>query len=552
MNFPFYVHTKNTILKEEYGLKLKKPKKASLATKKPEKPERPKKEILDGEVEVISSEIADNLKKLEDTFDDNLDFIMREMLLGTNRDQQLAVVFMETMVDKVMISEFFLEKLSTYNYEAFDSADEKFRDIEKILKAIPAALNIEESSKWSDIFTAIVVGKAVFFIDGYNKAWIVEARAWKERGIAEPQNETVVQGPREGFVEGLQTNVGLLRRRLKSENFIAKIVTIGTATNNDIVICYMKGIADEHLVKEVEEKIKSIDIEGVISANVINEHIEGTPLTPFKLISTTERPDKVAASLLEGRVAIITENTPNAMIVPTVFWQFFQSPEDYYERFPAATLNRILRIFSFVLVLSLTAFYVAISTYHHEMIPTQLALTMAAIRGPVPFPTVVEALLLELILEGLREAGLRLPKAAGQAVSIVGALVMGQAAVEAGLVSPQLVIIVAASGVFSFLIPDYSFVISLRILKFLLIILAGVLGVFGLVMGFMAILLHLNALESFGVPYLSPVTPFKVRDMKDIVVRAPWPQMGKSSSKSKEKEEENKGDEKQNEAKEDN
>lgn len=515
-------------------MKLKKPKKAIKPRKKPEKPKADESQDDQG---IVSTDIDENVKILEDTFGDNLDFILREMLIGSKSDLNMAVAFLETLVDKVMISEFFLEKLSTYNYDSSEISEEKFKSIDKMLKTIPAALDIEESDKWEDVFSAIVVGKAVFFIDGYNKVWIVEARAWKERGIAEPQNETVVQGPREGFVEGLQTNVGLLRRRLKSENFIAKTVTIGTTTNNDIVICYIKDVADKGLVQEIEEKIKSINIEGAVTGNLINEFIEGTPLTPFKLISTTERPDKVASSLLEGRVAVLTENTPNAMIIPTVFWQFFQSPEDYYERYPIAAFNRVIRIISFFFVLSLTAFYVAVATYHQEMIPTELALAMSAIRGPVPYPTVVEALLLELVLEGLREAGLRLPKAAGQAVSIVGALVMGQAAVEAGLVSPQLVIIVAASGVFSFLIPDYSFVISLRLLKFVLIILSSILGVFGLVMGFMAILLHLNALESFGVPYMAPVTPFKKRDMKDVFWRAPWPKMGKAGPSSAEEQE---------------
>ncbi len=511
-------------------MKLKKPKKPITPKKKPEKPPKAKESV---EEDKISHDIEDNVKELDEVFGDNLDFVIREMLIGSKSELKLAVAFMETLVDKVTISEFFLEKLSTYNYETSDVPEDKFKNIEKMLSTIPAALNIEESDSWEDIYTAIVVGKAVFFIDGYHKGWIVEARAWKERGIAEPQNETVVQGPREGFVEGLQTNVGLLRRRLKTENFIAKTITIGTTTNNDIVICYLKGIADDNMVKEVEKKINQINIEGLVTGNVINEFLEETPLTTFKLISTTERPDKIAASLLEGRIAVLTENTPSAMIIPTVFWQFFQASEDYYERFPIAAFNRIIRMASFILVLSLTAFYVAIATYHQEMIPTQLALAMSAIRGPVPFPTVVEAIFLEIVLEGLREAGLRFPKAAGQAVSIVGALVMGQAAVEAGLVSPQLVIIVAGSGVASFLIPDYSFVISLRLLKFGLILLASIFGIYGLIIGLIAIMLHLNSLEGFGVPYMSPVTPFKQGDIKDIFVRAPWPKMGKEGPKEK-------------------
>ncbi|WP_353894148.1 spore germination protein [Proteinivorax hydrogeniformans] len=502
--------------------------------KKPKKGKPIEKEVEDSieEKGLVSTTLEVNTKHLETIFEDTMDFILRPMAMGARGELKMAVGYLETMTDNISISNYFLEKLSTYNYNVPEKAEEKFKDLGKILESIPAALDIEESDKWDDVLEGIVEGKAAFFLEGYNKAWIVEARMWQERAVAEPQVEAVVQGPREGFVEGLQTNVSLIRRRLRTQDLMTKPITVGTTANTNIVICYLKGVADEKLVEEVEKRIQKVSIEGVISGNVINEMIEDTPMTPFKTIATTERPDKVAASLLEGRVGIITENTPLAMIVPSVFWQFFQSSEDYYERFPIATFNRVMRMFSFVLVLALTAFYVAIATYHQEMIPTQLAITMSSIREPVPFPTVVEALLLEGILEALREAGLRLPSAAGQAVGIVGALVMGQAAVEAGLVSPQMVIIVAAAGVSSFLIPDFSFVISLRLLKFLLILLASIFGIFGLVMGLIGIMLHLNALQSFNVPFMSPVTPFKLRDMKDIFVRAPWFAMGKKGPSS--------------------
>ncbi len=338
-------------------------------------------------------------------------------------------------------------------------------------------------------------------------------------------------GPREGFVESLFTNVSLMRRRLRTPNLVMEAIPVGTTSNTNIVICYLKGVADVEMVQKVRRRIDNINVEAMYDLNVVNELISDVKLTPFRMYTTTERPDKLSSALVEGRVGLMAENSPAAMIVPTVFWQFFQSSEDYYEHYPMAAINRMLRMLAFFMVVGLTAFYVAIVTFHQEMIPTVLTLSIAAAREPVPFPTVVEAFSLEIILEALREAGLRLPKPAGQAVSIVGALVMGQAAVEAGVVSPQLVIVVALAGIASFLIPDYSFVVALRILKFIFIILAGAFGVFGLIMGYLLLGTHLTSLQSFGVPYMSPVTPFKWQDMKDVFFRAPWWAMGKKGPK---------------------
>jgi len=498
--------------------------------KKPKKGYRvPKRasEIHDNEnpehLEVVSPNLVDNIAAVEHTFAESFDFILREVSFGPTGQVKMAMAFLETLTDKDGLSDFILEPMHRLSYEEFEVTKLPSR----IIDTFPSALKIEEENKWELLEKKIVTGHTILFIDGYDRAIVLEARKWDERGISEPQSESVVVGPREGFVESLRTNASLLRRRLRTPNLVTEAIPIGTTSNTNIAICYLKGVTDEKLVEEVRTRVENINAEAMYSVNLISELVADVRYTPFRMFSITERPDKLASALVEGRVGVIAENSPLALIIPTVFWQFFQTSEDYYEHFPIATLNRLLRMAAFFLVVGLTAFYVAMVTFHQEMVPTRLILAMAAVREPVPYPTVVEALFLEIILEALREAGLRLPKPAGQAVSIVGALVMGQAAVEAGLVSPQLVIAVALAGIASFLIPDYSFVNALRILKFAFILLAGTFGMYGLMLGYLALGIHLTTLTSFGVPYLSPVTPFKLKDMKDVFVRAPWWFMGK-------------------------
>ncbi len=479
------------------------------------------------EREKVSPKLIDNIATVENTFQDSLDFIVRKVRFGPSGQVRMALVFLETLTDKQTLSDFILEPLNYLSFEEFEVTQVPG----KIIDILPTALKIEEGTDWYQLEKKIVTGHALLFIDGYDRAIILEARKWKERSISEPQSEVSVVGPREGFVESLLTNASLLRRRLRTPNLIMEAIPIGTTSNTNVAICYLKGVVDEKLVAEVRKRVEAINVEAMYSVNLVSEIVADTHYTPFRLFATTERPDKLASALVEGRVGIIAENTPMALIVPSVFWQFFQSSEDYYEYFLLAAVNRGLRMASFFIVIGLTAAYVAVATFHQEMIPTPLLLAMASVREPVPLPTVVEALLLETILEGLREAGLRLPKPAGQAVSIVGALVMGQAAVEAGLVSPQMVIVVGLAAVGSFLIPDYSFVNALRILKFFFIVLAGTFGAFGLMMGYMVLGLHLTSLKSFGVPYMAPVTPFRLRDMKDVFFRAPWWAMGKRGPK---------------------
>lgn len=375
---------------------------------------------------------------------------------------------------------------------------------------------------YEDAADNVLSGNAVLFIQGDKHAVVINARGGSRRGVEEPQTESVIRGPREGFVENLRSNTGLLRFKIKSPNLKMKSFIIGEQTKTAVVLSYVEGIIDPKLVTEATKRLQEIKMDGVLESGYIEEMIEDQPFSPFPQLQYTERPDAAAAALLEGRFAIFVDGTPFVLIAPVTFWQFMQASEDYYERYIIGNLIRWLRMVFIVVALFLPALYVAVTTYHQDMLPTNLLLSIAAARETIPFPAIVEALIMEVSFEALREAGIRLPKTVGQAVSILGALVIGQSAVQAGIVSAPMVIVVSLTGIASFTIPRFNMAISIRMLRFPLMILAGVFGLFGIVIGLVLISVHLCSLRSFGVPYMSGIAPYEPKEQQDIIIRAPW------------------------------
>lgn len=369
---------------------------------------------------------------------------------------------------------------------------------------------------------AVLSGNAVLFVQDREEAIILHIRGGNRRGVEEPQTESVIRGPREGFVENLRTNTALLRFKIKSASLKMKSLVIGEQTKTSVVLCYMEGIIDPKLVQEAMKRLSAISIDGILESGYIEEMIEDQPWSPFPQLQYTERPDAAAAALLEGRFAIFVDGTPFVLIGPVTFWQFMQASEDYYERYIIGNLIRLLRIFFSAVALFLPALYVAVTTFHQDMLPTNLLLSIAAARETIPFPAIVEALIMEVAFEALREAGIRLPRTVGQAVSILGALVIGQAAVQAGIVSAPMVIVVSLTGIASFTIPRFNMAIAIRMLRFPLMIMAGIFGLFGIIVGTVLIAVHLCSLRSFGIPYLSGIAPYNAKEQKDILVRVPW------------------------------
>ncbi|HBT47423.1 MAG TPA: spore germination protein [Peptococcaceae bacterium] len=472
---------------------------------------------------VLTPDLKLNLQQLEEIFHRSGDVVKRDFCIGGRA--RAAIVYIDGLADKTLIEDTLLRTLQHVPSELAQALVDRSAPLDRLLEIIVPMADVDFVEKMADVVNHVLNGDAVLLFEGYRQAMATSTRSWEQRSISEPLTEGVVRGPREGFVENLRTNTALIRRRLKTPDLVVDNLLVGRYSQTNVSLVYLKSLVGPGLLEEIRRRLDRIDVDGILESAYIEEFIEDNPFSPFPQIDHTERPDKVAAALLEGRVALLIDNTPFVLLVPTLFVQFLQASEDYYERYWLASFLRVLRFVILNIALLLPSAYVAVSTYHQEMLPTNLVVRLAAQREGIPFPAVVEALLLELVFEILREAGVRLPRVVGQAVSIVGALVIGEAAVSAGLFSPAMVIVVALTGISSFALPKFSMAITIRLLRFIMLILAGVLGFYGIMLGLLAVLVHLNTLRSFGVPYLAPVAPYHRRDYKDVFVRAPrWDQ----------------------------
>lgn len=449
-----------------------------------------------------------------------------QIVLGANSDLQIhkfkgcaglqdfAVVYFRSFVGHEELNKFILLPLISQSSSP--------RDMLEVAQSLPFAGTKESSIQFPDICQAIVSGDVVLLMSGSPSALRIPLKKYEMRAISEPQNEKIVSGPRDGFTEALWTNVGLLRERIKNTNLRVESITLGTRTSVELVVVYIEGLASQQIVDEIRSRIKRINVDRLESVGALNEFIADDPWTLFPTYLTTERPDRLSSGLLDGRVGIILDGTPGVMILPVVFWDFLKSQDDYIENFYFVSLIRIIRLISHFLTLFLSAAYIAVTTIHLEMLPQSLALIIAGTRGSTPLPTAFEILLMEIVVEILREAGMRMPGVFGQTLSIVGALVMGDAAVTAGLLEPIVVVVVALSTMASFAVPGYKAAVAIRLVRFPLIILSAFLGLYGLFLGAMFFLAILVSMRSVGVPYFAPVAPLMTSDMQDFFVRVPW------------------------------
>ena len=471
----------------------------------------------------LSSTLAENLKTLQTMFANCTDFAYRELKIG---QEQVAVLllYMNGITDEQTVNQDILKSLVDIRCSKLEISGS--HNIEMIKNVFLQIGNITEVSTIGEVADAILTGSVALLLEGAARALKMGTKGLEGRPVTESITEGVVRGPREGFTESLRKNTALLRRKIKTPNLKLEKFVLGQTTKTEVNIAYLEGTANPKVVAEVKKRIFLIKVDSVLESAYIEELIEDSPFSLFPQIEHSERPDKVAAGILQGQVAIFTDGTPFVLIVPTMMFQFLQSSEDYYDRSIYATSVRVVRFLFLNLALLLPALYIAITTFHLELLPTPLLISITAAREGGPFPTVVEVLLMEVTFEALREAGIRLPKPVGQAVSIVGGLVIGDAAVQASMVSPATVIIVALTGIASFGIPSYSFGLAIRVLRFGMIILAAVLGLFGLLLGLLVMQAHLVSLRSFGVPYFAPLAPFNLKDAKDLLIRFPWWAMG--------------------------
>ncbi|OXM84457.1 spore germination protein [Paenibacillus rigui] len=459
----------------------------------------------------IFMELEENKKYLTSLFEDCSDFVIRELQL--EHSSRAIFFFVDGMVNTEFANDTMKSLMILEGREPL---------LDQIVQRNLPVSQTQKTDNYSDLLISVLSGDAGLIVENNNQAVLMGIRGMQTRSISEPETESVIRGPREGFVENIRTNTSMIRRKLKTPHLKMKNITIGRESNTNVVITYLDNLADPSIVKEVLSRLEKIDIDAVLESGYLEEFIQDSSYSPFPQVQYTERPDTVAAALLQGRVGILVDGTPFVLLVPFVFTEIMQASEDYYERFQISTLIRWLRYLFLVLSLLTPGLYVAITTFHQDLLPTSLLLSVAAAREAIPFPAVVEALIMEVTFEGLREAGIRLPKTIGSAVSILGALVVGQAAVQAGIVSAPMVIVVSMTGIASFTIPRFNGAIAVRMLRFPIIIAAAVFGMFGILISILLILGHLANLRSFGIPYLSPIGPLSAVDIKDVVIRNPW------------------------------
>lgn len=469
-----------------------------------------------------SNNLEENMKKLKEVFKDCDDVLFREFKVGTEQEHQFAVIQIDGIANKELVNQHALRPLML---EGRGKAPEDIRDglFRLSMDGAIATTEIKEIDNLTEAIDSILVGDTVILINGYEKIIIMGSRGYPTRGISQSESETVVRGPRDGFVETGKFNTGLIRKRIRDTKFKIKNMQAGDRSKTDLAILYIEDIANPSLVKDVMKKIESIKIDAILESSYIEQLIEDNHYSPFPQMQSTERPDTVAAALYQGRVAIVVDNTPFCLIAPATAMTFLQAAEDYYQRWPIITLSRMVRYLAVFISLLAPALYIALVSYHPGLLPTRLALYIGASRINVPFPAFIEAFIMEITIELLREAGSRMSGPIGTTISIVGGLVIGQAAVEAGIVSPLMVIVVAITAVASFMIPNFGFASAFRILRFTVMVLASVLGLYGIILGLIMVTTHLVKLTSFGVPYMTPFTTLgrTISDLKDTIIKVP-------------------------------
>lgn len=466
----------------------------------------------------LSPNIDKVKERLNITFSECSDYVQREIVCGEDNDIKILVSYIEGLVDKKLLNQDVIRPI--LNYFSDTDRSGRAKSVYQLIKECIISNNeIHEIVNMSQAVYRIVSGDAVLFLNGSKIALTVGVKAPPGRQVDEPDTEVSIRGSREGFVENLSTNMVLIRKRIKNPNLKFEMIQLGTQTNTDICICYIKGIANDEIVNEVRRRVIKISSDAILDTGYIEQYITDNKLTLFPLVGNSEKCDKLVSKLLEGRVAILCDGTPYVLTVPYLFIESLQTADDYYDNAFFASFMRLLRLFALFISTMLPALYVALVSFHHTVIPFKLIITLAASRQGVPFSPFVEAILMIMAFELLREAGVRMPRTIGQALSIVGAIVLGEASVAAGIASNLMVIIVAITAICSFITPPLSR--TIMYIRFILLIIANFFGFLGISLTVVVTLLHLCRLRSFGVPYMTPFSPLTASDLKDSFIMVP-------------------------------
>ena len=469
-------------------------------------------------VKKISADIRENERYIQERCENCADILIRPMRLGEERKADCLMVYIEVAVSNMMLDDSAIGKMINYFWEVPPEKIPEFMQNNSL-----GIADVQKLNDMNEVFGAILSGNAVFFIDGYDRAMKISSRGYPNMGVSEAESEKVLRGSKEGFSDSVKTNSALVRKRLRDTRMKVEEYQMGVRSNTVLQILYINDLVHEELLEQIKERIEEYEIDGVLDSGMLEQLTEEPWYSPFPQYQVTERPDRAALELLNGKVVLLCDNSPSALILPGSFSGFMESSEDWYHHFETASFLRILRYLALLTAMLLPGLYLAVIRFHTQILPANLLLSFAEAREGVPFTSVTELMLLELAFELIREAGVRVPGALGNAIGIVGGLIIGDAAVSANLVSPIVVMIVALTALGSMVIPDEEFASAFRLLKFAFIFLCAFLGFYGFLLGILLVLIHLSHLKSFGVPYLTPLAGGKKgrRGTWDSLVRPP-------------------------------
>lgn len=456
--------------------------------------------------EPFATDLRSNLDKLGKLFPDTLDLTVRRLQIRAT-GEDAALVYIDGLTDKIDIHTGIIRPLLMET----GASGELPIEIGRMVRICG----------WNDLTVAVLKGSSVLLVEGSDEALVMRTGGWPQRDPTDPKMETSLRGAQQGFVETIEQNIAMIRRYLPNRELKFKNFNVGRRGNTQVSIAYLEDVANPDILRELEDRIGRLDIDLIINTGELAELIEDNPYSPFPQLMITERPDAAVSQIAQGRFVVLVDRSPTVLIGPSSFVTFFQNIDDYSTRWSIATFIRMLRFLAFFISISLPAFYIAVTSFNFELVPIKLLITIGTYRGTVPFAPFIEAAFMELTLEMIREAGVRLPSPIGQTVGIVGGIVIGQAIVQAGLISNIMVVVVAFTAISSFILPNLDMVAAVRIIRFSLMAAASMFGIFGLLVGFMILVGHMISLETLGTPFSTPFAPMRFSDWRDTVVRSP-------------------------------
>ena len=460
--------------------------------------------------------LKSNIDYIKYIFSDCGDIVYREFFAGCN----MCLVYIDNITNSVAIEESILTNLMNRS----DMHGDGNEFIDRSLLEVVSVKDVKKIYTFQEVINAILSGDTVILCDEADSALQASTKGFPTRGVGSVKTEVSVLGPKDAFNESIAVNIVLIRRRIKDTKLKLKRMKIGTGTKTDIAVMYMEGIVNNEILKNVEKSLESVDIDGVYDSGYIEQLIEKEFTSPFPQIQITERPDKTASSLMEGRIAVVVDNSPYVILLPAPLNELFQSADDYYERWEIMSFIRFMRYVGAFLAISLPGLFIALAVYNPSVLPVSLALKIAGSRQNIPFPTAAEMLVMEIAFELLIEAGIRLPSPVSSTIGIAGGIIIGQAAVEAGIVSPMIIIISALTAICTYVIPNTSVTAGIRIFKYIIIFTSSFFGLFGFWIGILLLLIHLSSIKTFGIPYLYPFCSASENgysDLKDSIFRLP-------------------------------